>query len=306
MRKILYFACIILIFLGVFWVADTNWNDFKNDIELKNPLNVLSPIIPEVDNPDITVNADNELDNNLSNSIDNNNLDSSNNGNNLENLESNNNLEDLDNDLDNNKINKTDIDNLISNIKVNDNKKEGYNREDFEKPTKYFYIDNTRYTRNKYAWHISKYLVNEEPFEYICPYTELTITDMSILDFEHIVPLSYVYKYGDTNWTKEQMNTYSYDQLIGMDVLNKANRSHSDKGPSEWLPEKNIGNYCFTWLMICNKYNIAMNKKDIEICKLEIYNALSVGEEVTFINQFKEDTEEYKLQQEWLEEIKNL
>jgi len=315
-KKIVYIAAIILIFLAVFWLANTSWNGFRNDIELKNPLDVFHIDLPEIGNETIDVPELEEPDINIPDV----------NAPDIDTLEVNGpdvpeitepeippieehaipEITEPEIELPSIKT-KEEVDKLISSIRVSsDTKKEGYERDDFEKPTKYFYIDKTRYTRNKYAWHISKYLISEEPFEYICPYTELTITDISLLDFEHIIPLSYIYKYGDIDWTKEQMNEYAYNQLIGMDVLNKANRSHGDKGPSEWLPDKNSSNYCYTWAVIAKEYDLALRKVDLQVMKLEMYNALDSGQEVTFINQFKEDTEEYQRQLEWYEEIKNL
>lgn len=315
-KTIVRVVIIILICLSVLWLGGMTWYSFKNNIELKSPLDIFHIKVPEIVEPGIDV-PDLE--------------------------EPNINIPDINiPDVDVPEVNgpdipeiiepeissieepdipeitepeielpsiktKEEVDKLISSIRVSsDTKKEGYERDDFEKPTKYFYIDKTKYTRNKYAWHISKYLISEEPFEYICPYTELTITDMSTLDFEHIVSLKTTYENCPDWWTEKEMNEYAYDQLVGVDVLNQANRSKGAKTPALWLPEKNIEDFCFTYLAICYKYDIAMSKTDIDVCRLEILNALDSGQDITFINQFNENTEEYKEQQKLLEEIKNL
>lgn len=90
-------------------------------------------------------------------------------------------------------------------------------------------------------------------------------------------------------WTNEEKNKYAYDQYIGVDVLNKSNRSKSDKGPSEWLPDKNISAYCYSWLVIASKYNIAMRKVDIKVCELECKNDLEHCEMINKLTIKPED-----------------
>ena len=115
---------------------------------------------------------------------------------------------------------------------------------------------------------------------------------MSTLDFDHIIALGYTHKWGDVKWSNKEKNRYAYDIYIGVDVLNKSNRSKSDKGPSEWLPDTNIADYCYSWLVIASKYDIALRQKDINVCKLEVLNAISSGEEVKMINQVNLDIED--------------
>ena len=126
----------------------------------------------------------------------------------------------------------------------------------------------------------------------MCPYTGTIIQDMDDnkqdndfgnLDYDHIVPLKSTYLRGAKDWTDEQKNEYAYDQWVGVDVLNSANRSKSDKGPCEYLPDINVEDYCYSWLMICSKYNLSMTQEEIDICVNNITIALENGEEVTFL-----------------------
>ena len=314
LKKIIYIACIVLIFFAILWYADSSFNKFGNDIELQNPLEVFNIDLPEIGNETIDVPELDEPDINIPD-INKPDVDIPEvNGPDIPEITEPEipsieeptipEIEEI--NLPSIKT-KEEVDKLISSIRVSsDNKKEGYERDKFEKPTKYFYIDKTRYTRNKYAWHVSDYLISEEPFEYICPYTGLTIIDMSMIDFEHIVSLKTTYENCPEWWTDKEMNEYAYDQLIGVDVLNTANRSKGAKTPSEWLPDKNAGDFCFTYVAICQKYDLSMSKTDLAVCKLEIYNTLDSRGEVKFINQFKENTEEYQRQLKWYEDIKNL
>lgn len=94
---------------------------------------------------------------------------------------------------------------------------------------------------------------------------------------------SYLYIKGAKDWTDEQRNEYAYNQWIGVDVLNSANRSKSDKGPSEYLPEINIEDYCYSWLLICSYYKLDMTQEEIDICVDNITLAIENGETVEFL-----------------------
>lgn len=166
--------------------------------------------------------------------------------------------------------------------------KKGYNRDEYEKPIKSFKLNGKNTNRNDYAWKTSKYF-NSKNFTYTCPYTGKVIKDsddkkndkdFGTLDYDHLVPLASTYIRGGKNWTKTQKNTYAYDQWVAVDVLNSANRSKSDKGPLEYLPDKNVEDYCYSWLQICSKYKLNMTQKEIDLCKKHIVNALKKGEKV--------------------------
>lgn len=166
-----------------------------------------------------------------------------------------------------------------------------YNRANFEKPVKSYTLDGKKVNRNDYAWKTSPYF-NEKDFTYTCPYTGKVIKDLDdnkedkdfgSVDFDHIIPLKSAYLRGASEWTDEQRNAYAYDQSVGVDVLNSANRSKSDKGPAEWLPDINRGSYCYSWLVICQKYNLSMTQEEIDICNAEIDKAIKNGEPVVFM-----------------------
>lgn len=166
-----------------------------------------------------------------------------------------------------------------------------YDRNTFEKPVIKYNLNGKKVNRNDYAWKTSPYF-NEADFTYTCPYTGKVFKDLddkkadkdfSILDFDHIVPLKSAYLRGAKDWTLEQQNAYAYDQSIGVDVYNSANRSKSDKGPAEWLPDVNKGSYCYSWLVICSKYNLSMTEEEIKICNDEINKAIKNGEKIEFM-----------------------
>ena len=189
--------------------------------------------------------------------------------------------------------NEANLNALVSSINVIDELPEydDYDRTTYEKPVISYTLDGKKTNRNDYAWKTSPWY-NAEDNTYMCPYTGTIIQDMDDnkqdndfgnLDYDHIVPLKSTYLRGAKDWTDEQKNEYAYDQWVGVDVLNSANRSKSDKGPCEYLPDINVEDYCYSWLMICSKYNLSMTQDEIDICVNNITIALENGEEVTFL-----------------------
>lgn len=172
-----------------------------------------------------------------------------------------------------------------------------YDRTTFESPTHSYKLDGKTVNRNDYAWKTSKWF-NEDNFTYTCPYTGKVIYDLDDnkedndfgnLDYDHICPLKSVYIRGGNKWTAEQQNEYAYNQWVGVDVLNSANRSKGDKGPAEWLPTINIEDYCYSWIMICSYYDLVMTQEEIDICTEYIAIALSIGEPVEFLGGYYEN-----------------
>lgn len=181
---------------------------------------------------------------------------------------------------------KYEIDNLFAKIRVSKEVGSDYSREDYERPRKSYKMNGKRYSRNKFSVFNSEYLVKDD-FLYKCPFTGQDITDASKIDYDHIIPLNYVEQFGDTGWTKERKNEYSYNQTVGVGVLNSANRSKADKGPADWLPDINKGDYCYTWLLIAAENDIALREKDISVMKLEIMNTLSTKGELKRLDSEK-------------------
>lgn len=194
---------------------------------------------------------------------------------------------------DNTLANTDNLNVLASSIRVIDTLPEydDYDRNSYEKPTTSYTLDGKKVNRNDYAWKTSPWY-NAEDNTYMCPYTGTIIHDLDDkkedndfgnLDYDHIVALKSTYLRGAKDWTEEQRNAYAYDQWVGVDVLNSANRSKSDKGPCEYLPAINVEDYCYSWLMICSKYDLAMTQEEIDLCMDYINIALENGEEVTFL-----------------------
>lgn len=194
--------------------------------------------------------------------------------------------------------NKTDLNNLVSTIPVVDTLLDGedYDRDAYERPVKSYEIDGKKYNRNDYAWKTSQWF-DEETYTYMCPYTGTIIHDLDDnkedldfgnLDFDHIVPLRSTFIRGAKDWSEEKKNEFSYNPWIGVDVLNSANRSKSDKGPCEYMPDINQEDYCYSWLMICSYYQLNMTVEEIDLCVSTIELAIDNGETVEFLGGSRE------------------
>ncbi|MBQ8218146.1 MAG: hypothetical protein IJZ79_00005, partial [Bacilli bacterium] len=195
----------------------------------------------------------------------------------------------------------SEVHNLVASINVVDSLPEGddYDRNTYERPVQSYELNGERVNRNDYAWMTSPWF-DEETFTYTCPYTGAIIHDLDDeeedydfgnLDYDHIVPLKSAYIRGASEWTEEQMNEYSYNQWIGVDVLYSANRSKSDKGPCEYMPDINQEDYCYSWLMICSYYQLSMTQEEIDLCVSTIETAVENGETVIFLGGSYEEVE---------------
>lgn len=300
-RKIIRALLVVALGWVLLWLGASTYAKFAYDIELKNPLDVFSFLFPEQQAPEIDINTP-TIDVNPG----------TNPGESGTTTPDGPEIDINKPEIDVNKpeidITKPEIENPEIIIDVNSGKKqmtvdelvkltenirvsgpettETYDRDKFEKPSHKFEFEGEKLTRNKYAWHISKWLIknDETGFEYYCPYTGIIITDPSKIDFDHIIPLQYTFYHGGYAWDDDKKNTYSYDFDIGVDVSQSSNRSKGAAGPSEWLPSENKDDYCYTWFVIANEYDISMTEKDISVCKLEVLNAISSGEEIGMIN----------------------
>lgn len=185
---------------------------------------------------------------------------------------------------------------LVSSINVIDKLPEydDYDRTTYEQPVISYTLDGKKTNRNDYAWKTSPWY-NAEDNTYMCPYTGTIIQDMDDnkqdndfgnLDYDHIVSLHTVDRSCPDWWTDAERNAYSYDQAVGVDVLYSANRSKSDKTPSEWLPDINAEDYCYHYLLICSKYDLAMTRADLDVCYNNIITALENGETVEVLNNY--------------------
>lgn len=113
------------------------------------------------------------------------------------------------------------------------------------------------------------------------------------VNYDHIIPLSYVARAigGDDKWSAEKRNTYAYDLEVGVTASQHLNNVKGAKGPSQFLPpdRKAAIKYCYTWLVVANKYDIPIASNDMQIIKDTLANASD--DEITIINPYYEGTD---------------
>lgn len=276
MKKLFGVFVICLIFLGVLWLGGYSMGGFSNAIDMKNPISVFEPtlnkygLVPENTPPPVVEEKQEDTKQEEPKQEEQSKEEEKNEDTSKEETLS---------------VTKEDLLKLVSEIRVSTHENtEKYNRDDWEKPAKKFTLDGEKVSRVKYDTYTSQYLISKDPFVYKDPYTDKEITDIKILDFDHIVPISYCDKFSDLSWSKEQKNKFAQDENVGVSVLNKENRSKGAKGPSEWLPKANQGDYCYSWLLIAHEYGLALRQEDIDTCKLVCLNEIASGHSLKRMN----------------------
>jgi Protein of unknown function (DUF1524) len=98
-------------------------------------------------------------------------------------------------------------------------------------------------------------------------YTGKTINNPKEIDIDHMIPLSYAAHHGAQEWTaakkSEYANNLTYvNHLVAVSA--SANRSKSDKGPSEWKPEDKSYwcQYAISWITVSTNYQLSATASD--------------------------------------------
>lgn len=277
-KKLLGILVICLILVGLLKVGGYTPSSFGNEVDTKNPVEVFDPLfnklglVPEEQSPTVPSETDTTTQEKQEEQP----------------KQEEQKEEDTKQSTEQNTtpiVTKEDILSLVDSIKVSTHEnKEKYNRDDWEKPAKKFTLDGEKVSRVKYDTYTSQYLISKDPFVYKDPYTDTEITDIKLVDFDHIIPLKFISTKCDINWTKEQKNKFAQDENVGVSVLNKENRSKGAKGPSEWLPKANQGDYCYTWLLLAKEWGLALPQQDLDTCKVVCLNEIASGKSLKRMN----------------------
>ena len=100
--------------------------------------------------------------------------------------------------------------------------------------------------------------------EWFDPYTNLTFTQASKLDIDHIVPLMEAHISGASNWTREEKREFANDHENLIAVSANENREKGAKDPANWLPDtiNYRCKYVKHWLYVKLKYKLNIDKKE--------------------------------------------
>ena len=105
--------------------------------------------------------------------------------------------------------------------------------------------------------------------KWLSAYDGKTVTNSSLLDIDHVVPLAEAWRSGAWNWTAAQRQAFANElesSRVLIAVTLSTNRSKGDRDPSLWMPTKERCNYTQEWLAI--KYKFSLTVDPIEAIKL--------------------------------------
>jgi Protein of unknown function (DUF1524) len=97
------------------------------------------------------------------------------------------------------------------------------------------------------------------------PYDNVTTTDPSTFDIDHLVPLAEAWDSGAWAWTTAQRQAYANDttrpQLLAVSA--SSNRSKGDDDPAEWLPQASFQcTYARAWVQVKHYYDLSVDSTE--------------------------------------------
>ena len=116
--------------------------------------------------------------------------------------------------------------------------------------------------------------------KWLSAYDGKTVTNASLLDVDHMVPLAEAWRSGAWKWSSSQRQAYANDledsrALIAVTL--STNRSKGDKDPALWMPAKEQCTYAENWIAVKVKYSLTVDAKEatklnllINSCGLDI------------------------------------
>jgi len=113
---------------------------------------------------------------------------------------------------------------------------------------------------------------------WILQYSNITETNPSKIDIDHVIPLKYAHEHGANTWNKDQRTRFANDQENLVVTSQRENRSKGAKGPSEYLPPENVCWYINQWLHLSSKYQLTLNDVDVKVLSSGKQNCSADGE----------------------------
>lgn len=99
------------------------------------------------------------------------------------------------------------------------------------------------------------------------PYTGETGLSTKQVQIDHSVPLGYAAAHGGQGWSTQKKQDYANDLSKGHLVasLGSANMAKSDKGPSEWLPDKDQCGYAKNFADVLYRWDLSTTQADHDV-----------------------------------------
>jgi hypothetical protein len=106
--------------------------------------------------------------------------------------------------------------------------------------------------------------------KWLSAYDGKTITNASLLDVDHMVPLAEAWRSGAWEWSAKKRQDYANDleesrALIAVTL--STNRSEGDKDPAKWMPLIGQCNYVSNWIAIKWRYDLTVDVAEATILK---------------------------------------
>lgn len=104
---------------------------------------------------------------------------------------------------------------------------------------------------------------------WVSVYDDVTVTDASRLDIDHMVPLANAWRSGASTWDADKGKAFANDlthpQLIA--VTASSNRSKGDQGPDEWQPPAKTYwcTYGRAWTAVKTAYELTVTEAEKDI-----------------------------------------
>ncbi|MFE9258847.1 HNH endonuclease family protein [Streptomyces sp. NPDC006879] len=101
---------------------------------------------------------------------------------------------------------------------------------------------------------------------WVSVYDDITVTDASQLDIDHMVPLANGWRSGASRWSTEKRKAFANDldhpQLLAVSAT--TNRSKGDQGPDEWQPPSKAYwcTYGRAWTSVKSTYDLSVTKAE--------------------------------------------
>ena len=112
---------------------------------------------------------------------------------------------------------------------------------------------------------------------WISPYDQKTYTDSSLLDIDHVVPLSEAWRSGAWQWTSDLRQQYANElrEPAALAAVSLSlNRQKGDKDVAQWLPPKNICKYVADWIVVKATYSLTVDPQEAVVLKSYIFQCL--------------------------------
>ncbi|MGW6916429.1 HNH endonuclease family protein [Kitasatospora sp. NPDC054939] len=96
-------------------------------------------------------------------------------------------------------------------------------------------------------------------------YDNVTTTNASSFDIDHMVPLAEAWRSGAWSWTTDKRKAFANDltrpQLIAVSA--SSNRTKGDQDPAEWLPQASYRcTYARAWVQVKYHYGLAVDSAE--------------------------------------------